>query len=106
MAAPDPLHGNARLQSSGAGPPRLHHTTGAPVNDSTKFTILHVIGDNVGLPNKIAPDEDKVFVKKTLISMLAILRRMASPEELTCVEKWFGNTLQILGDASDPQLVT
>ncbi|CAL5393312.1 unnamed protein product [Camellia sinensis] len=62
MAAPDPLHGNARLQSSGAGPPRLRHTTGAPVNDSTKFTILHVIGDNVGLPNKIAPDEDKVFV--------------------------------------------
>ncbi|KAI8012432.1 Bifunctional epoxide hydrolase 2 [Camellia lanceoleosa] len=62
MAARDPLHGNARLQSSGARPPRLRHTTGAPVNDSTKFTILHVIGDNIGLPNKIAPDEDKVFV--------------------------------------------
>ncbi|CAL5395698.1 unnamed protein product [Camellia sinensis] len=45
--------------------PDLHgygDTTGAPVNDSTKCTTLHVIGDIVGLPDKIAPAEDKVFV--------------------------------------------
>ncbi|CAL5393320.1 unnamed protein product [Camellia sinensis] len=37
-------------------------TTGAPLNDSTKFTALHLIGDIVALLDKIAPDEDKVFV--------------------------------------------
>ncbi|CAL5337885.1 unnamed protein product [Camellia sinensis] len=45
--------------------PDLHgygDATGAPVNDSTKCTTLHVIGDIVGLPDKIAPAEDKVFV--------------------------------------------
>ncbi|KAI8012439.1 Epoxide hydrolase A [Camellia lanceoleosa] len=37
-------------------------TTGAPLNDSTKFTALHLIGDIVALLDKIAPDENKVFV--------------------------------------------
>ncbi|CAL5337884.1 unnamed protein product [Camellia sinensis] len=37
-------------------------TTGPPVNDFTKFTILHVLGDIMALLDKIAPDEDKVFV--------------------------------------------
>ncbi|GMP56901.1 hypothetical protein CsSME_00021205 [Camellia sinensis var. sinensis] len=37
-------------------------TTGAPLNDSTKFTALHLIGDIVAVLDKLAPDEDKVFV--------------------------------------------
>lgn len=37
-------------------------TTGAPTDDATKFTTLHVVGDLVELINAIAPDQDKVFV--------------------------------------------
>lgn len=37
-------------------------TTGAPTDDSTKFTTLRVVGDIVELLNTIATDEDKVFV--------------------------------------------
>ncbi|CAL5395702.1 unnamed protein product [Camellia sinensis] len=37
-------------------------TTGAPLNDTTKFTALHLIGDIVAVLDKLAPDEDKVFV--------------------------------------------
>lgn len=37
-------------------------TTGAPVNDSTKFTTLHVVGDLVALLNAVAAQEEKVFV--------------------------------------------
>ncbi|KAL3505703.1 hypothetical protein ACH5RR_031085 [Cinchona calisaya] len=37
-------------------------TTGAPINDSSKFTTLHIVGDLVALLKAIAPDEDKVFV--------------------------------------------
>ncbi|XP_027115987.1 epoxide hydrolase 3 [Coffea arabica] len=37
-------------------------TTGAPVNDSSEFTCLHVVGDLVALLHAIAPDEEKVFV--------------------------------------------
>ncbi|CAK9145597.1 unnamed protein product [Ilex paraguariensis] len=37
-------------------------TTGAPLNDRTKFTTLHLVGDLIELLNSIAPDEDKVFV--------------------------------------------
>lgn len=36
-------------------------TTGAPANDATKFSILHVVGDMVALLDAIAPDE-KVFL--------------------------------------------
>ncbi|KAL8103371.1 epoxide hydrolase 1-like [Apium graveolens] len=36
-------------------------TTGAPLNDPSKFTILHVVGDIVALLDVIAPSE-KVFV--------------------------------------------
>ncbi|CAL5393308.1 unnamed protein product [Camellia sinensis] len=42
--------------------PGYGDTTGPPVNDFTKFTILHVLGDIMALLDKIAPDEDKVFV--------------------------------------------
>ncbi|CAK9145599.1 unnamed protein product [Ilex paraguariensis] len=37
-------------------------TTGAPTNDATKFTTLHVVGDIVALIDAAAPDQDKVFV--------------------------------------------
>ncbi|XP_024995457.1 uncharacterized protein LOC112528667 [Cynara cardunculus var. scolymus] len=38
-------------------------TTGAPTDDPTKFTTLHVVGDLVALINTlVAPGEDKVFV--------------------------------------------
>ncbi|CAI9118880.1 OLC1v1020507C1 [Oldenlandia corymbosa var. corymbosa] len=37
-------------------------TTGAPVDDHSTFTSLHVVGDLIGLLNIIAPDEEKVFV--------------------------------------------
>ncbi|CAI9776217.1 unnamed protein product [Fraxinus pennsylvanica] len=37
-------------------------TTGAPVNDFTKFTTLHVVGDVVALLNAVAAQEEKVFV--------------------------------------------
>ncbi|MFS8030084.1 putative soluble epoxide hydrolase [Helianthus anomalus] len=38
-------------------------TTGAPTNDPTKFTTLHVVGDLVGLIEAVvAPGEEKVFV--------------------------------------------
>ncbi|KAI8566039.1 hypothetical protein RHMOL_Rhmol02G0008200 [Rhododendron molle] len=37
-------------------------TTGAPVDDCTKFTSLHVVGDIVALLDAIAPDEHQVFV--------------------------------------------
>ncbi|CAI9118879.1 OLC1v1020506C1 [Oldenlandia corymbosa var. corymbosa] len=37
-------------------------TTGAPLEDSSKFTVLHVVGDIIALLQAIAPDEDKVFV--------------------------------------------
>ncbi|CAA2964006.1 bifunctional epoxide hydrolase 2-like [Olea europaea subsp. europaea] len=37
-------------------------TTGAPVNDFTKFTNLHVVGDVVALLNAVAAQEEKVFV--------------------------------------------
>jgi pimeloyl-ACP methyl ester carboxylesterase len=36
-------------------------TTGAPINDHTKFTALHVVGDLVALLDAVAPDQD-VFV--------------------------------------------
>lgn len=37
-------------------------TTGAPTDDPTKFTTLHVVGDIVALLEAIAGDEDRVFV--------------------------------------------
>ncbi|XP_052208390.1 uncharacterized protein LOC127812105 [Diospyros lotus] len=37
-------------------------TTGAPVNDAAKFTVLHTVGDVVALLDAIAPHEEKVFV--------------------------------------------
>ncbi|XP_071705159.1 epoxide hydrolase 2-like [Rutidosis leptorrhynchoides] len=38
-------------------------TTGAPTDDVTKFTTLHVVGDLVALIDiVVAPGEDKVFV--------------------------------------------
>nr|GMD80616.1 bifunctional epoxide hydrolase 2-like [Ipomoea batatas]GME09308.1 bifunctional epoxide hydrolase 2-like [Ipomoea batatas] len=37
-------------------------TTGAPTDDPSKFTVLHVVGDLIALLQSIAPDEDKVFV--------------------------------------------
>ncbi|KAL3505702.1 hypothetical protein ACH5RR_031084 [Cinchona calisaya] len=37
-------------------------TTGAPINDPTKFTTLQVVGDIIELLKIIAPDEDKVFL--------------------------------------------
>ncbi|PSR92569.1 Lipid-phosphate phosphatase [Actinidia chinensis var. chinensis] len=37
-------------------------TTGAPVNDWTKFTTLHVVGDIVALLDTIAPNQAEVFV--------------------------------------------
>ncbi|KAM3268290.1 hypothetical protein P3S67_031231 [Capsicum chacoense] len=37
-------------------------TTGAPVNDVSKFTIFHLVGDLVALLEAIAPNEDNVIV--------------------------------------------
>lgn len=37
-------------------------TTGAPKDDPSKFTTLDIVGDLVELLNKIAPQEEKVFV--------------------------------------------
>jgi pimeloyl-ACP methyl ester carboxylesterase len=37
-------------------------TTGAPTDDISKFTTLHIVGDLVALLQAIAPDEEKVFV--------------------------------------------
>ena len=37
-------------------------TTGAPINDHTKFSIFHLVGDLIALIEAIAPNEDKVFV--------------------------------------------
>ncbi|KAK9076097.1 hypothetical protein SSX86_004430 [Deinandra increscens subsp. villosa] len=38
-------------------------TTGAPVNDHTKFSIIHLVGDMIGLLDAITKDEgEKVFV--------------------------------------------
>ncbi|KAL2470378.1 alpha/beta-Hydrolases superfamily protein [Abeliophyllum distichum] len=37
-------------------------TTGAPLEDPSKFTTLHMVGDLIALLDAIAPDEDKVFV--------------------------------------------
>ncbi|MFS7943630.1 putative soluble epoxide hydrolase [Helianthus anomalus] len=37
-------------------------TTGAPVNDHTKFTIHHVVGDIIGLLDAITNEGEKVFV--------------------------------------------
>ncbi|XP_022849286.1 uncharacterized protein LOC111371489 [Olea europaea var. sylvestris] len=37
-------------------------TTGAPVEDPSKFTILHMVGDLIALLDVIEPDTDKVFV--------------------------------------------
>ncbi|XP_076907110.1 epoxide hydrolase 1-like isoform X2 [Bidens hawaiensis] len=37
-------------------------TTGAPVDDHTKFTIYHVVGDLIGLLDAITSEGEKVFV--------------------------------------------
>ncbi|XP_076900983.1 epoxide hydrolase 1-like [Bidens hawaiensis] len=37
-------------------------TTGAPVNDHTKFTVPHVVGDLIGLLDAITDEGEKVFV--------------------------------------------
>ncbi|PHU18445.1 hypothetical protein BC332_14140 [Capsicum chinense] len=37
-------------------------TTGAPVNDISKFSICHLVGDIVALLEAIDPNEDKMFV--------------------------------------------
>lgn len=37
-------------------------TTGAPVNDPTKFTIHHLVGDMIGLLDAIGNEGEKVFV--------------------------------------------
>ncbi|KAM0026883.1 putative alpha/beta hydrolase-1, epoxide hydrolase [Helianthus debilis subsp. tardiflorus] len=37
-------------------------TTGAPINDHTKFTIHHVVGDLLGLLDAITNEGEKVFV--------------------------------------------
>ncbi|CAI9274927.1 unnamed protein product [Lactuca saligna] len=37
-------------------------TTGAPVNDHTKFTIHHLVGDLIGLLDAIASEGEKAFV--------------------------------------------
>ncbi|KAI3728099.1 hypothetical protein L6452_16728 [Arctium lappa] len=45
--------------------PNLHgygDTTGAPVNDHTKFTIHHLVGDLIGLLDAITDQDEKVFV--------------------------------------------
>ncbi|MFS7943621.1 putative alpha/beta hydrolase-1 [Helianthus anomalus] len=37
-------------------------TTGAPVDDHTKFTLYHVVGDLIGLLDAITSEGEKVFV--------------------------------------------
>ncbi|KAL8254394.1 hypothetical protein R6Q59_032615 [Mikania micrantha] len=37
-------------------------TTGAPINDHTKFTILHLVGDLIGLLDAITNEGEKVFL--------------------------------------------
>nr|GMD73919.1 putative epoxide hydrolase [Ipomoea batatas] len=37
-------------------------TTGAPNDDPSKFTVIHLVGDLIELLQCIAPEEDKVFV--------------------------------------------
>ncbi|PIN01239.1 hypothetical protein CDL12_26254 [Handroanthus impetiginosus] len=37
-------------------------TTGAPLEDPSKFTVLHLVGDLILLLDAIAPNDDKVFV--------------------------------------------
>lgn len=37
-------------------------TTGAPLNDPSKFSIFHLVGDVVALLEAISPNEEKVFV--------------------------------------------
>ncbi|XP_076937990.1 epoxide hydrolase 2-like [Bidens hawaiensis] len=37
-------------------------STGAPINDHTKFTILHLVGDLIGLLDAITNEGEKVFV--------------------------------------------
>ncbi|KAJ0559998.1 putative soluble epoxide hydrolase [Helianthus annuus] len=37
-------------------------TTGVPVDDHTKFTIYHVVGDLIGLLDAITSEGEKVFV--------------------------------------------
>ncbi|KAL3626540.1 hypothetical protein CASFOL_030089 [Castilleja foliolosa] len=37
-------------------------TTGAPIDDPSKFTMLHMVGDLISLLDTIAPNEGKVFV--------------------------------------------
>ncbi|KAL3812861.1 hypothetical protein ACJIZ3_014129 [Penstemon smallii] len=37
-------------------------TTGAPLDDPSKFSILHLVGDLILLLDAISPNEDKVFV--------------------------------------------
>ncbi|KAG6428139.1 hypothetical protein SASPL_112388 [Salvia splendens] len=37
-------------------------TTGAPLEDPSKFTIMHLVGDLIALLDAVAPNEEKVFV--------------------------------------------
>ncbi|XP_047334675.1 epoxide hydrolase A-like [Impatiens glandulifera] len=37
-------------------------TTGAPTQDPSQFSVMHLVGDIVSLLDAIAPDEEKVFV--------------------------------------------
>ncbi|CDP15824.1 unnamed protein product [Coffea canephora] len=37
-------------------------TTGAPVNDSSKFSTIHVVGDLIAVLQAIGPDKEQVFV--------------------------------------------
>ncbi|XP_071693983.1 epoxide hydrolase 2-like isoform X2 [Rutidosis leptorrhynchoides] len=37
-------------------------TTGAPINDHTKFTVCHLVGDMIGLLDAITSEGEKVFV--------------------------------------------
>ncbi|KAL8484942.1 hypothetical protein ACS0TY_027301 [Phlomoides rotata] len=37
-------------------------TTGAPVDDPSKFSVLHLVGDLIALLDAVAPNADKVFV--------------------------------------------
>ncbi|KAL1548475.1 epoxide hydrolase A-like [Salvia divinorum] len=37
-------------------------TTGAPLDDPSKFTIMHLVGDLIALLDAVAPNEEKVFV--------------------------------------------
>ncbi|XP_047979801.1 epoxide hydrolase A-like [Salvia hispanica] len=37
-------------------------TTGAPLEEASKFSIMHLVGDLIALLDAVAPSEDKVFV--------------------------------------------